>query len=113
MSGGPVGPHSMGESTKPMSGTRACSQCGTVVPSDAGFCAKCGTQVFAAAGSVDPSDPNATQIDAGPPPTVHSEVSQTRLTAQRLAQATQGEFEILERLGFGAMARCTWPATSP
>jgi len=109
-----------------MPGTRPCNSCGSVVSADARFCGKCGADVStpsmeqSAAGS----GPHTHQVacsacgavlspenkfcpSCGAPgsegATIQSKVSLKRITSQRLTEATAGEFEILERIGYGAM----------
>ena len=72
-----------------MSGNNSCPSCGAAASASDRFCPSCGAEVAGTKRSDDA--------------TVPSQGSLERITAERLASATSGEFEILERLGYGAM----------
>ena len=109
-----------------MPGARSCTSCGNSVAVGARFCADCGSD--ASAVSVDESSMRSSPITNQIPcvacgealrpenkfcpscgaarpeaATVQSKASVKRITDQRLAEATAGEFEILQRIGYGAM----------
>ena len=109
-----------------MSGHLTCKSCGKAVAAGDRFCASCGTAITLADRTARVKAPevgtNATQcVRCGSPmeradgfcpqcgaarpedPTVVSRVSLRNAQATRLIEATQGEFEILDQLGTGAM----------
>jgi serine/threonine protein kinase len=81
-----------------MPGGNNCRSCGAVIAVGDRFCPKCGAEATRIG-----ADPAATLIVPPGDATIPSQGSLERITADRLTQATTGEFEILERIGFGAM----------
>ncbi len=72
-----------------MSGSSSCPACGSELSQTNRFCPSCGSEQGATGGST--------------AETVVVPASMERITADRLTEATTGEFEILERVGHGAM----------